>query len=72
MCYWYGDGGTWMVLGGVLMFLFWGGIIGLAAWGILRLTRHSGKRNGAFEIARERYAKGEISREEFDRIKKDL
>jgi putative membrane protein len=61
-----------MVLGGVLMFLFWAAIIGLAAWGILRLTRPSGKRNGAFEIVRQRYAKGEISKEEFDQIKKDL
>jgi len=61
-----------MVLGGGLMLLFWGGIIGLAVWGILRLTRHSDKRNGALEMAGERYAKGEISKEEFDRIKKDL
>jgi putative membrane protein len=61
-----------MVLAGALMFLFWGGIIGLVVWGIMRLTRHSEKRNGAFEIVRQRYAKGEINKEEFDRIKRDL
>ena len=61
-----------MVLAGALMFLFWGGIIGLVVWGIIRLTRHSVKRNGAFEIVRQRYAKGEINKEEFDRIKRDL
>jgi uncharacterized membrane protein len=35
-------------------------------------NRRSHKGNGAMAIARERYARGEISREEFDRIKKDL
>jgi len=61
-----------MTVGGVLMFLFWAGVVGLAVWAFLRLTRHSHKENGALAAARERYARGEIGKEEFDRIKKDL
>lgn len=72
MWYWYGDGGNWMAPGGVLVLLLWIGTIGLALWGILRLTGRSDKRKGAFEIVTEGYAKGEISKEEFDRIKRDL
>jgi putative membrane protein len=61
-----------MVVGGALMFVFWAGVIGLAVWGIAKLAGHSRGHNGALAIARERYARGEISKEEFDRIKKDL
>jgi|GEM_PF-1293924 uncharacterized membrane protein len=46
--------------------------IGLGIWAIVVFNRRSHKGNGAMAIARERYARGEISREEFDRIKKDL
>jgi putative membrane protein len=47
-------------------------IVGLAIWGIVALARRSSKHNGALAIARERYARGEVSKEEFDQIKKDL
>lgn len=72
MCHWHEGVGPWMVVGGALMFVFWAGVIGLVVWGIAKLTRHSHNDNGALAIARERYARGEISKEEFDRIKKDL
>jgi uncharacterized membrane protein len=61
-----------MVVGGALMFVFWAGVVGLVAWGIAKLARHSHNHNGALAIATERYAQGEISKEEFDRIKRDL
>jgi len=35
-------------------------------------TSHHGDGNGALAAVRERYARGEITKEEFDRIKKDL
>jgi len=54
------------------MVLFWAAIIGLAVWVVARVTGRSSRGNGALSIARERYARGEISKEEFDRIKKDL
>jgi putative membrane protein len=72
MCYWREGIGPWTVVGGAFMVLFWGAVIGFAVWGITRLTRRPGNHNGALAIARERFARGEISKEEFDRIKKDL
>jgi putative membrane protein len=50
-------------------------LLGLAVWGIVALTRRGGsasKGNGAMAIVRERYARGEIKKEEFDQIKKNL
>jgi len=70
--------GWWMVFGGIWMVVFWGAIIALIVWGITRLAGRGGAkpetrgRPDALDIARERYARGEISREEFEQIKKDL
>jgi putative membrane protein len=61
-----------MAVGGVLMVLFWAGVVGLAVWAFSRLSKHSHKENGALAVVRERYARGELSKEEFDRIKKDM
>jgi|MudIll2142460700_1097286.scaffolds.fasta_scaffold123410_2 putative membrane protein len=72
MCYWSEYSGGWMAIGWVLMAVFWVGVIALAVWAFSRVTRPADKGNGALATARERYARGEISREEFDRIKKDL
>ena len=77
MWYWHEGMGWWMLFGGFWMIVFWGGIIALIVWGITRLTRgggspSGGKKSEAFDIARERYARGEISKEEFDQIKRDL
>jgi putative membrane protein len=73
---WYMHEGMrwWMVLGGIWMIIFWGGLIALIVWGISRLARHShsnGKQS-PLDIAKERYARGEISREQFEQLKKDL
>jgi uncharacterized membrane protein len=72
MGYWNGDLGLWMVLGMASMLLFWAGVIGLVAWGIVRLTKHSAEDNSGLAVVRERYARGEISKEDLDRIKRDL
>ena len=66
--------GWWMVFGWVWIVIFWGGLIALIVWGIKRLTERGGStpKRTPLDIARERYAKGEMSREEFNQIQKDL
>ena len=72
---WWGNWsgmGWWWVLGAI----FWIGVIVLIIWGVRELTRRGSGGNSsgssALDIARERYARGEISREEFETIKKNL
>jgi putative membrane protein len=67
------------VIGVILMFLFWALVIGLIVWGMTRMRRHGHYMmhggmhvNNALDIARERYAKGEINQAEFETIKKNL
>ncbi len=66
--------GWWMAFAGVWVVLFWGGIIALIVGGITRLSRRNGStpERSPLDVAKERYAEGEISKEEFARIKKDL
>ena len=53
-------------------------IVGLIVWGIIALTRRVSSRRepgvnrSPLDVAKERYARGEITREEFERIKKEL
>ncbi len=73
---WYmHDFSSWgMLWGGIWMFLLWGGLIAFVVWGIIRLTRRDDKttKNNPLDIAKERYARGEITKEQFEQIKKDL
>ena len=68
---WGASMGWWMIVG---LVVFWGGLIALIVWGITRLTRRgdSASKRDPLDIAKDRYAKGEISREEFEQFKKDL
>jgi putative membrane protein len=75
--FWMHDGGMgwgWGVFGMVWMLLFWGSIIALVVWGINRLTKagDSPRSQTPLDIARTRYARGEIRREEFEQLKRDL
>jgi putative membrane protein len=73
MWFYNGGMGWWMVFGVVLMILFWGGLIAFAIWGIRRLTRHDSSGKGdPIDIAKERYARGEITKQQYEQIKKDL
>lgn len=74
MWYMHDFNGWWMILGGIWMFVFWGGLIALTVWGITRLTRRdaSTAKHDPLEAAKARYARGEIKKEEFEQIKKDL
>ncbi len=76
------DTGWWMIWGGLMMILFWGAIIGFIVWAIQALTRRESSQTqrsqpgapqpAALDIAEERYARGDITREEFEQIKRDL
>ena len=65
-----GDGmGWWMVWGGLMMIFFWGAIIALVVWAAQSGAAPS---RTPLEIAKERYARGEIGRDEFEQMKRDL
>lgn len=78
----YGDWGygTGFGFSWIFMIIFWSLII----WGIIALIREFGhgrccihqdkdkKINSALDILNERYAKGEINKEEYEAKKKDL
>ena len=73
----YGWGMGWM--GGIFMLIFWVlvivGMVFLIKWLIHASRGHSEVRPGsssALEIIKERYARGEIEKAEFEEKKKDL
>ena len=68
---WHMGSGWWMVMV-VMMVLFWGGVIAVAVWGIRQFTGDRRRDGSALDIAKERLAGGEITKEEFDRIRGDL
>lgn len=61
-------------LGLLAMALFWIGIIALVFWGVSNLfpNRRSDVEPDALEILRRRYARGEISRVEFEQARTAL
>jgi putative membrane protein len=79
MWYWHEGMGWWMVFGGIWMIVFWVLIIALIVWVVRRLAGGGGgsgsgapQKRDPLEIAKERYAKGEISKQVFEQMKKDL
>lgn len=62
--------------GGVLMFLFWGGIIAGIVLLVVVLARQgtpsADRDESALEILKRRYVRGEIDRDEYERIKEQL
>lgn len=80
--WWRGCAGLGGFGGGFAMFpmmLFWLVLLGLAFWAIMKhhpAPAHAGHgscgSSEAREIARRRYAKGEIGKEEFTQLMKDL
>ena len=77
---WWMDGGFhwgWMLFGGLMMLLFWGGLIALAVVIIRSFaggTSSSGQESDkpSLQILEDRYAKGEISQEEFETTRADI
>ncbi len=67
----YGNMFGW---GGGFMLVFWVAVILLIVWVVKELAGKSakGSSDSALESLRQRYAKGEINKQEFEEKKKDL
>ena len=67
----WGMWGIWMML---VMLVFWGLVIASLALGVRWLVARgrAGSGDAAFDILRQRYARGEIDREEFLARRRDL
>jgi putative membrane protein len=71
------NGGWGMGFGGPFMILFWilviVGVVVLVKWLLDQSSTGKGSRDkSALEILRERYARGEINREEYEQKRRDL
>jgi len=65
--------GIW---GGIMMFVFWiaiiVGVVFLIKWIISQNQTNERKDENPLDILKRRYAKGEITKEEFEEVKRDL
>ena len=70
----HGLGGIGMGLGVVVWVVLLGGIAALVVWAVRQYAPHGGSSPGAdsLEILKRRYARGEVTREQFEQMKKDL
>ncbi len=75
--YGYGSGWGWMIGGWIMMVVFWG----LVIVGIVALVRGLGDRGPSnqtrypespIEILRRRYAAGELTKEQFEEMKRNV
>jgi putative membrane protein len=64
----------WHGFGGGIMWIFWVLLVVLILWVVKTAAgqNSAGEQKSALEILQQRYAKGEIEREEFERKRKDL
>jgi len=59
--------------GGIMMIVFWVLFIALIVWVVREFGGKNSKSNSnALDILKERYAKGEMNKEEFESKKKDI
>jgi putative membrane protein len=65
--------GIWMFFGVVFWILLIVGIVLLVVWAVQKAAGGEGRREeSALEILKKRYARGEISKEEFEEKKRDI
>ena len=66
--------GVWRIGMGLFMLLFWGAVIVGIVLGIRWLISQgkASQSDSALEILRQRYARGEINKDEFEAKKRDL
>ena len=68
-----GNGWGWLVMLGVMLLL--AVLVGLAVWALRRggsIGPGAGNQNDPLAILRQRYARGEIDREQYEQMKRDL
>lgn len=66
--------GWWMLFSGFGFILFWAVLIGLVVWIVNQFSRRDqdGQRDSALDILRQRYARGELSKDDFERIWQEI
>ena len=68
--------GWWMLFGSIWFVVFWGLIIWAVVTMVSKLggdqSRQAPREESPLDIAKRRYARGEISKEEYDRLRADL
>lgn len=74
---WNGFGGWGMGFGFIFMLLFWGlvivGVVTLIRWLLTQSSSNRSSRDKSpLEIVQERYARGEIDRDEYEQKMRDL
>jgi putative membrane protein len=75
---WNNNGWGWWVFGTLMMLVFWGGLAALVVYvvrgrgGSSRPTAEGPRASDARAILEERFARGEISKEEFDERRRVL
>lgn len=75
---WYGHGWGHMFFGGLMMLLFWGGLIVLVVAVVRGFGRSDDRGRAdasgstALEILQKRYARGEIEQEEYEQRRRKL
>jgi putative membrane protein len=68
-----GEGmGWWMVFGGALWLLFWAAVIYVVVQVSRGWSNDQRPTDQPIDIARRRYAAGEITKEQFDELRNDL
>jgi putative membrane protein len=70
----YYGAAAWMwVVGGLMMLIFWGGLIALVVWAIRQFTpSQTPTANDPMAILRRRLASGEITQEQFEQARRAL
>ena len=75
----FGFGAGMFGIGALIMIAFWVLVIGGAVWLVVTLARGSGSTGAQsaagqtpLDVLKARYAKGEITKDEFEEIKKNL
>lgn len=80
MWFGHGFGWEWMLIGSLMMLLFWGGLIAAIIIAIRAFTgagstpsaEQAGTGGKALSILKERYARGEIGQAEYEEMRRDL